>query len=86
MLPGYVDGFRRVTKPAARKLFLAGVKVWMLPKDANYYSDWIHAVEITTDTPCERTSATFEKFVNAFIYYNCPTRKTFPMFFVKEET
>lgn len=85
MLPVFFDGYRRVSKPAARKMFIAGKQVWVTTNDANLSSEWTQPIELTPALEQERTASTFDRFVNSFIYYNCDGKKRYPMFVVKED-
>lgn len=66
---GYVSGgFRRVTKPCAKKMHNSGVVVYMCPKKLRPDSAWGYTGKIMPDDD-------FDEVVSEYEYYNCCTNK-----------
>ena len=59
----FINGYNRISKTAARKLYLEGKPIVLSP--VNYWNPY----EITPDA--KDPSRSFDKDVNAFEFYNC---------------
>ena len=70
---------KRVNKTVARKAFDAGADVYLLPHKVRFDNMWVSPSKIKK----ARNGDTFEKYVNAYIYYNCQYKElgTYPSFF-----
>lgn len=73
-----IDGYRRISKPAARKAYQSGETVYLIPCKLSPVNMYMPAMGISCK-PSQDTSpvyypscaATFDSRVNAFEYYNC---------------
>lgn len=92
-----VNGYRRVTKQAARRLYESGKEIFLCPVrllPGGYWSPEIR-VQINTRpvisgdgfTNIVPRDRTFEAVVNCFTYYNCLNNETgrYAAFYVKGE-
>ena len=69
MFNNYNDGtFKKVTKTTAKKLFNAGITIYLLPCKANINSIWFSPYPFNIKQ-CENMD--FQTIVNSFEYYNC---------------
>lgn len=77
-----MDGFTRINKTAARKLFESGAKIFLAPCNMPPVSMWGQAAECSKD----RCDCTFESLVNSFEYYNCNYSETgrYTAFYIKQ--
>ena len=73
-----IDGYRRISKPAARKAYQSGETVYIIPCKLSPANVYMPAMAISCKPSQDETpvnmpgcAATFEKRVNAFEYYNC---------------
>ena len=58
----------RVSKSKAKRMFILGQSVYMLPSNVVLNNMWISPVEMQADV---RSIESFEKCCNNFSYYNC---------------
>ena len=74
-----VNGYKRITKQAARKRFNNCESYYMLPCKIRPGNPWIQAVNVQPKRTWEEpiagavydTHNSFNEIVNAFEYYNC---------------
>lgn len=57
---------KRITKAKARRMFMQGRTINLLPCRVNLNNEWIYPCSIT-----KTISADFDSAVNSFEYYNC---------------
>ena len=64
----YRDGvaYKKVDRSQARRLFLQGHKIFLMPSKISFDSAWIAPAEIDMESELSLDGA-----VNAFNYYNC---------------
>ena len=76
-----INGYRRVSKHAARKLYEKGEPVLFCPVNLIPGGMWDHGCIITKEE-----GRTFEQVLNSFEYYNCIDSSTgyYTAFYVKE--
>ena len=89
-----VNGFRRITKPQARKQYNNGAVVYICPRFLRPGSMWKPEVAITkadlsgVNEDASFFSSTeneFDKIVDEFIYYNCGGGAgSYPSFYIKD--
>lgn len=65
---------RKVTKPTARKMYNAGLPVWLVPcnmRPPQLTEDPIYGWDMSCRICNSESDGDFDKTVNAFEYYNC---------------
>lgn len=74
---------KRVNKATARRLFNEGVLIGFCPVNINPLSPWgVVVFRDNDDTDGDKLD--FDKFVNAFTYYNCNNEAgKYPAFYAK---
>jgi len=77
-----VNGYKRITKQAARKLYEKGEPVLFCPVNLIPGGFWGHGCIVTKEE-----GRTFEQALNAFEYYNCINNETgyYTAFYIFEE-
>lgn len=77
-----INGYKRITKHAARKRFNNCESCYMLPCKMNPGNIWMKPVPV----PVYDGHNSFDKIVNAFEYYNCSNATgNYTAFYVKME-
>ena len=78
-----IDGYSRISKAAARKLYDAGQAVYFCA--CNLRPGWPYNPECRVQLALTDPE-TFDNIVNAFTFYNCTGAETgkYPAFYVKE--
>lgn len=73
-----INGYRRISKPAARKAYQAGETVYIIPCKMRPDNMYMPAMAISCKPSQDKSTveipscaATFDSRVNAFEYYNC---------------
>jgi hypothetical protein len=69
-----IDGYRRINKTNARKLYNRGVEIVLCPNKMRPFTPW--QFEIRIKRKLDWTATTFDKVVNEFEYYNCTNTET----------
>lgn len=66
------NGYKRITKTTARKLFNNNVIIYLLPCKASLNSYWFSPYEVCKiDMVLNDTFSSFDAMINSFEYYNC---------------
>lgn len=78
------NGFTRISKAMARKLFNNGTPVYILPCKVRLDNAWFKPAMINRNN---LDNESFEKIVNAFEYYNCNYNELgkYASYYLKEE-
>lgn len=67
----YIDGFRRITKAEAKRRYIAGETIRIVPVNLRPDNFWGFYADIKNDSPRR-----FEAFINEYSYYNCIDSET----------
>lgn len=78
-----IDGYTRISKARARKMFNNGETVYFCARNLRPGKPWYPESAINK----ERAFNTFENVVNAFEFYNCVNSETgkYTAFYTREE-
>ena len=78
-----VNGYKRISKPKARKLFDGGADVYILPHKVIPGGFWFRSYNML-DAPDDHRKS-FDKIVSHYTYYNCMAETGhYVSFYVKE--
>lgn len=77
-----IDGYTRVSKRKARRLFMEGVEILVLPCKVNPANVWEMTARMSNSSIED-----FEKWLNEYSYYSCNYNELgrYPAFYIKEK-
>lgn len=78
------NGYKRINKAMARRLFNNGTPVYILPCKVRLDNAWFKPAMINRNN---LDNESFEKIINAFEYYNCSYNELgkYASYYLKEE-
>jgi len=79
-----IDGFKRINKSQARKLFENEKQFFIVPRKVSPLNSWGLGMEVIINN--WSVGESFQNFVNSYEYYNCNNELgTYSAFYVKSE-